>query len=398
MEESTKTGPKGNARRVRVAWLPTYSEVRRLLGVWPGRPKALVTALQGALERLSGTPDKPVNWKDVNWQAPVDRIDEALTHQELELARAIWIGTDKSVNPRHTAGSWSLVRHYELVAEDSHGNLQLTDRGRDFLDHRLGDAESFLDMQEGLVELLTIVADSGPAPVRNFEKAGTEFLKRHSGLRARSSVRDALRCRLNNLLDRGLIERDSARYTVTDDGLSYLERVLPEPGPRQKIRKLAKEQEAAVRKSLREHLLQMDPKAFEELVGRLLEEMDYQNVEVIGQSGDRGVDVVADIQLGVTSVREVVQAKRHKGTIQRKELDALRGSLYEFNAIRGTIVATSRFARGAVKAAFALGQPPITLIDGDRLIDLLIKHGIGVRKRAIEVLTFEPEGLSPHEP
>ena len=58
-------------------------------------------------------------------------------------------------------------------------------------------------------------------------------------------------------------------------------------------------------------------------------EMDYQNVEVVGQSGDRGVDVVADIQLGVTSVREVVQAKRHKGTIQRKELDALRGSLYQ---------------------------------------------------------------------
>ena len=60
---------------------------------------------------------------------------------------------------------------------------------------------------------------------------------------------------------------------MTDDGLSYLESAAPEPGPRQKIQKLAKEQKAAVRESLREHLLQMDPKAFEELVGRLLEEM-----------------------------------------------------------------------------------------------------------------------------
>lgn len=275
--------------------------------------------------------------------------------------------------------------------------MVLTDRGSDFLNHRLGEAESFLDMQEGLVELLTIVADSGPAHICGFEQAWTAYLKGHSRFRAPSSVRDTLRRRLNNLLDRGLIERESAKYTMTDDGLSYLERVLPEPGPRKKIRKLAKEQEAAVRKSLREHLLKMDPKAFEELVGRLLEEMNYQNVEVIGQSGDRGVDVVADIQLGVTSVREVVQAKRHKGTIQRKELDALRGSLYQFNAFRGTIVATSRFAKGAVEAAFALGQPPITLIDGDRLIDLLIEHGIGVRTRAIKVLAFDPEGLSPHE-
>ena len=278
--------------------------------------------------------------------------------------------------------------------EGSGGSLVATDRGRDFITHRLGEAESFLDMQEGLFELLTIVADSGPAQVRGFEEAWTEFLERHSRFRAPSSVRDTLRRRLNNLLDRGLIERERAKYTVTDDGLSYLERAAPEPGPRQKIQKLAKEQKAAVRESLREYLLQMDPKGFEELVGRLLEEMNYQNVGVVGQSGDGGVDVVAEIQLGVTSVREVVQAKRDKRTIQRKDLDALRGSLYRFNAVRGTIVATSRFAKGAVEAAFAQGAAPITLIDGDRLIDLLIEHGIGVRTRAIEVLAFDPEGLS----
>ena len=50
-----------------------------------------------------------------------------------------------------------------------------------------------------------------------------------------------------------------------------------------------------------------------------------------------------------------------------------------------------------MEAAFAQGAAPITLIDGDRLIDLLIEHGIGVRTRSIEVLTFDPDGLSPHE-
>jgi len=66
----------------------------------------------------------------------------------------------------------------------------------------------------------------------------------------------------------------------------------------------------------------------ENLVKRLLEEMDYENVEVTTRSGDGGVDVVADIELGISSVREVVQAKRHRRAIQRKALDALRGSLY----------------------------------------------------------------------
>ena len=92
-------------------------------------------------------------------------------------------------------------------------------------------------------------------------------------------------------------------------------------------------------------------------------------------SNDGGVDVIARIELGITSVREVVQAKRHKRTIQRKDLDALRGSLYRFNAVRGTLIATSRFSKGTAEAAFEGGAAPITLIDGDKFIDLLIEHG-----------------------
>jgi restriction endonuclease Mrr len=89
--------------------------------------------------------------------------------------------------------------------------------------------------------------------------------------------------------------------------------------------------------------------------------------------------------------REVVQAKRHERTIQRKNLDELRGSLYRFNAVRGTIIATSRFLKGTEEAAIAGAAAPITLIDGDKLIDLLIEHGIGVRKRTLEVLAVDPD-------
>lgn len=199
---------------------------------------------------------------------------------------------------------------------------------------------------------------------------------------------------------RDLVTREHALYAVTDAGRAYLDRVGPAPPPTDElhaIRKLARACESSVRESLREHLLEMPPSAFEQLVGRLLEEMNYQNVEVVGQSGDRGVDVRAEIELGVTSVREVVQAKRHKRTVQRKEVDALRGSLHYFNAVRGTIVATSRFAKGAIEAALAPGVAPITLIDGDKLIDMLIEHGIGVRKRKIEILSVDPDGLSAVE-
>lgn len=385
--------PPEDSRRVRIPWFPLYREVRHLLRVWPGRSKSQITGLYSALMQLTGTPTNPVDWTD-----PDTWIEEKLKGDAQKLAHAIWTISHGEVNPRYAHGHWLLCQKYELLDDGPGGSLILTERGRDFIEHHIGEAVSFLDAQEGLAELLTVVADNGPAQVRDFEPAWTEFLARHhSTFRSPSTVRGTLRRRLNNLLDRGLIERERAKYTVSDGGISYLEKVAPGPGPRTKIQLLAREQKATVRASLREHLLQMDPRAFEELVGRLLEEMNYQKVRVVGQSGDGGVDVVADIQLGVTSVREVVQAKRHKRTIQRKDLDALRGSLYRFNAVRGTIVATSRFAKGAVEAAFAQGAAPITLIDGDRLIDLLIEYGIGVRTRTIEVVTFDPDGLSALE-
>ena len=125
--------------------------------------------------------------------------------------------------------------------------------------------------------------------------------------------------------------------------------------------------------------------------------MNYQNVAVTAPSNDKGVDVVADIELGITSVREVVQAKRQKGNFQRTVLDALRGSLYRFQAVRGTIITTAGFSKGAMQAAFEAGAPPITLIDGSKLMDLLIEYGIGVRTRSVEVLELDADAFAQTE-
>jgi len=113
--------------------------------------------------------------------------------------------------------------------------------------------------------------------------------------------------------------------------------------------------------------------------------MGYEDVEVTSPTGDKGVDVLGKIESGITSVREVVQVKRHVKNIQRNVLDALRGSLHRFGAVRGSIITTGDFSSGTKKAAFEPGASPITLISGDKLIDLLIEHGLGVTKRKLEV-------------
>ena len=114
-------------------------------------------------------------------------------------------------------------------------------------------------------------------------------------------------------------------------------------------------------------------------------------------TNDKGVDVVGTIKLGISAVREVIQVKRHRGTIHRPVLDQLRGSLHRFNAVRGTIITTGRFSKGVEEAAFERGAAPITLIDGEKLLDLLIDNGIGVSKRPLEYLEFAPEKLAQFE-
>jgi restriction system protein len=69
----------------------------------------------------------------------------------------------------------------------------------------------------------------------------------------------------------------------------------------------------------------------------------------------------------------------------------LRGSLHRFKAQKGTIITTGDFGKGAKDAAFEMGAAPITLINGDTLIDLLVQHGIGLKKKTIEYYEVDEE-------
>ncbi|MEI2776546.1 MAG: restriction endonuclease [Tetrasphaera sp.] len=167
----------------------------------------------------------------------------------------------------------------------------------------------------------------------------------------------------------------------------------PSAGKGSELFRLARAVNDEVRARLHAYLLEMDAFKFEELIKLLLEEMGYDNVATTSPTNDKGVDVVGTIELGISAVREVLQAKRHKGTINQPVLDQLRGSLHRFNAVRGTIITTGRFSKGVEEAAFERGAAPITLIDGEKLVDLLVEHEIGVNRRQVEYLEFAPEKL-----
>jgi restriction system protein len=132
-------------------------------------------------------------------------------------------------------------------------------------------------------------------------------------------------------------------------------------------------------------LLKLEPAQFEHFVKELLDAMDYEDVHVTKLTGDKGVDVVARVQFGITEITEVVQVKRTENTITRPKVDELRGALPYHKAIRGTIISLGSFAKGAQEGALFVGAAPITLIDGKRLLELCVKHQVGVKRRPVEI-------------
>jgi restriction system protein len=310
-----------------------------------------------------------------------------------ELAKKIWDKTNHQVNPSHMYGTYMLINHYELLKVDAQGRYEITERGKNFLENPRGEVEKEIDLNEGLFKILEIVARTGRGKISSYYKDWELFNLKYTKNRKRSYIKDSLRRRLNNLIDRGCILREGINYEITPEGLEYLkerpklEGEIETFGDEIEVAHVVKRFDRKQREKLLDILYKIDPYDFEKLISQLIENMGYQNVEVTARTGDKGIDVVGEIEVGITSVKEVIQAKRTKGNIQRKVLDALRGSLHRYGAIRGTIITTSNFSKGAKEAAFEMGAPPITLINGKKLIDLLIEHEIGVEK--LDFSTFK---------
>ena len=380
---------------VRIVFFPDYTSLRVVLPVLHGMSRAVVSGLRAAMWEHTGTVDDNVDWTD-----PDRWIPERLQGEYRDAALRIWTGTRRAVTPRHMAGHWLLASGYGLLTDAPGGALVVTARGRDFLDDADGTAVREIDEHEGVLKLLSIVAEHGPGATGELLAPWMDFVRRASRIRAESTGRSFLYYRLRNLAERGLVQRSGIRYEITPAGLAYLkgsglaEAETPAPEQRRDLWDLITAQRTAVRDALREHLAGIDPYAFEHVVRRLLEEMGYVDVQVTAPSGDKGVDVVARITLGITEIREVVQVKRHRANVGRPVLDMLRGSLHRFGAVRGTIITLGGFARGTKEAAFEPGVAPITLIDGDKLVDLLIQHRVGVRTRPVELLELDTDALT----
>ena len=112
------------------------------------------------------------------------------------------------------------------------------------------------------------------------------------------------------------------------------------------------------------------PRAFEELIARLYNNLGY-DVTVTPVTRDGGADVVARLSLpGQKPLVSVVECKRYSpgNSVGVDIVQRLYSAMQPFGAERGVVVTTSRFTEAARKLAHSL---PIHLVDREELLRLL---------------------------
>lgn len=134
-------------------------------------------------------------------------------------------------------------------------------------------------------------------------------------------------------------------------------------------------------------LQSISDKGFEELCARLLRHIGFENVKVTGQSGDHGIDGEGFLLINrFVRTKVMFQCKRYKNAVQPKEIRDFRGAI-EGRAERGIFLTTGTFTKSAREEAARENATAIELVDIDRLLEIMIEEGLGVKET--KALTIE---------
>ncbi|MBW2467391.1 MAG: restriction endonuclease [Deltaproteobacteria bacterium] len=375
--------------KVRTPQFPLYSEVRHLLQIFEGVSQAAIKAMFKSIEEQTGTPRQPVDWS-----TPESWIAKRLTGDAAVLAERIWQESNKEVNPRHVYGSYLFINNNGLLSDNVFGVYQTTPRGQAFLanDPKL---LAEIDDQEGLPHLLRILAGKTSARRRDILPEWSDFLREHSHFGTQATIRDTLRRRLNNLVERSYVSREGVTYLITKKGLDYAEQFTQtDLDQKRDVVRAIKDFNQEQMHKLNSLLAFMQQRDFEFLVQELLEALGYEDIKITRESGSKGVEVTASIQFGINTVPEVIHVKRYQTSTGRPALDQLRKAAASRECFRTTLITLGRFTKECKEAAITPDSIQVKLIDGQHLLMLLSENSIGITRQPVTLYHIDEEYFS----
>ena len=202
--------------------------------------------------------------------------------------------------------------------------------------------------------------------------------------RAAEGIRERARQRAESIELAGLEpsdesedEQEDARASRERDasGLPPLAAELPSPPD---LRSLVEQANQTAMTAMLEHIRGMSDRAFEYLVGSVLKEaLRAETVTITPKSRDGGFDGVLTFDsLGMRIA--VFEAKRYGegNVVGRPLLDAFATAARRRRATHSLFITSSRFSAEAIEAA---KHEAIRLVDGVAFVELMAKHGFGLR-------------------
>jgi Restriction endonuclease len=148
-----------------------------------------------------------------------------------------------------------------------------------------------------------------------------------------------------------------------------------------------------VRATLIERLNKLEGYEFEQIVARLLDALGFRDTQVVGRSGDEGVDLITYLNSPLITAKVAVQVKRHTGNVGPKDVSYLRDR-WAHRADRLLFITTSDYTAGAREVATEARDKAVELINGGELVDVMIEHSLGVRTRPLVTYDLDEEFFS----
>ncbi len=146
---------------------------------------------------------------------------------------------------------------------------------------------------------------------------------------------------------------------------------------------------------LLDSLMELTPTGFERLTQRLLREAGFVSAQVTGRSGDGGIDGLGVYRMSLVSFPVFFQCKRYVGSVGAGAVRDFRGAMAG-RGDKGLLITTGTFTADAKSEATRDGAPPLDLIDGARLCELMKEYGLGVKttQRTVEDVEVLPAFFS----
>src|SRR5690606_16215212 len=127
-------------------------------------------------------------------------------------------------------------------------------------------------------------------------------------------------------------------------------------------------------------------KSFGELVILLLEELGVKQLAQVRRPGSHGAELHLKgvVQHAGSELRTAIVVRRDGREVGRERVTELRGALHHYGpAVQGYLITAGQVLSGAREEARAPGAAPVTLMDGHRLAELCLEHGVCVQEHTL---------------